>query len=241
MPATAAAAQIFNDIAGHWAEAHLTEMAQMGIIVGDGRGNALPDRLITRREASLMLDNIFGTLEPVGADTAPNGVITREEAFTSIREAFRLPAAPNSLISAFPDFEEVSGWAQNDILAMEAAGIIAGKNGMIAPSDSVSFAEYAVLLSKSAGMFINQDTDFAGAETERALIIKSGITVQNLTAEYLIIAQGADAVLLENCDIGSLYIYGGGIVRLAGSFVTELYGAPSVYADENSLIERRLP
>jgi hypothetical protein len=234
----------FNDVAGHWGEAHLTKLIEAGVIVGDGRGNAMPDRLITHWEAAIMLSKVFGVSYN---DDVPKLGMSRLEAFTAIRNAFRIPSAARSFLSAFPDIDDVAGGAQDHILAMEAAGMIAGKNGRIAPADAVTRAEFAALLAKCAGLIIDGDTDFENAEWERAVIRRPGLTVKSLTVEYLTIAQGVGdgGVTLENCDAGSLYVFGGGkdSIRLVDSNVTGLImdplpsGGVRVFVDESSLVE----
>ncbi|MCL2003238.1 MAG: S-layer homology domain-containing protein [Oscillospiraceae bacterium] len=282
IPAALANVQDFNDVAGHWGEEHLTKLIQAGVIAGDGKGNAMPDKAIERYEAAIMLSKVFGlnsldledavtghysdiTAESLYVDDyinniiaagfmvgtggafEPNRGIPRDEAFTAVRNAFRLPDAPEAFVSAFPDFGEVPDWAEGHILAMEAAGMIAGKNGLIAPADAVSRAEFATLLAKAAGVFIDEDTDFDGAELERAIIRSPGLTADSLTAEFLVVAQGVGSgdVTLDGCDVGVLYLFGGGTdsVYLTGTSVTELVintsvtGGVRVVADEGSLVE----
>jgi hypothetical protein len=234
----------FHDVAGHWGEPHLTMLIEAGIIVGDGRGNAMPDKPIERVEAEIMLSKTFGLFnrELAGLIPGDGAVIVREEAFSAIRAAFNIPVASLAFASKFDDFTDVSEWARGCILAMEADGKIAGKNGRIAPRDAVTRAEFAAMLAKSAGLFIEGDADFNQAELERAVIRSPGAAIKNLTVESLIIAHGAGNVTLEQCDIGVLLILGGGPVTLTGSYVTllETNGA-GVYYDEDSIIEQTVP
>jgi hypothetical protein len=195
------------------------------------------------------LNNIIaaGFMAGSGGKFDPQRGIPREEAFTALRNAFGFPKAPETFDSAFPDFDEVPLWAQDSVLAMEAAGMINGKNGLIAPSDSITRAEFAALLSRGIGVFIDSDTGFEGAEKVRAFIRKPGLTAENLTVEYLTVAQGVSGggVTLDGCDIGSLYVFGGGTdsIRLINTNVTELVintavtGGVRVFVDENSLVE----
>ncbi|MDR0325816.1 MAG: S-layer homology domain-containing protein [Oscillospiraceae bacterium] len=280
--ALSASVSDFKDVAGHWGESHLGKMIEAGVIAGDGKGNAMPDKRIERYEAAIMLSKIFGLNNLTLADAVtgnytditaaspyveeyinniiaagfmvggagkfePNRDIPREEAFTALRNAFRIPDAPEAYESSFPDFEDVSDWAEGHILAMEAAGMIAGKNGKIAPNDTITRAEFAALLSKGVGMFIDAEFDFEGAEHERAIVRNPGLTLENLTIEVLTIAQGVGDgdVTLENCDIGVLFIRGGGenSIHLINSNVTEMIidtavtGNVRIVIDETSLVE----
>lgn len=174
--------------------------------------------------------------------------IPRKEAFTALRKALRLPDAPADYTSKFPDFDDVSDWAQGHVLAMEAAGLISGKDGKIAADDTITRAEFAAILSKAVGTFIDSDTDFEDATLNRAIIRKPGLTVENLTVtDYMIIAHGVgegDATL-EGCDINSLDVYGGGenSIHLNNTSVTTLTiettvtGAVRIAADADSILE----
>ncbi|MDR0293814.1 MAG: S-layer homology domain-containing protein [Oscillospiraceae bacterium] len=277
--ALAAGAQNFTDVAGHWGESHLAKMIEAGVIAGDGKGHAMPDKPIERYEAAVMLSKVFGLnrldlgdavtghytdidatspyvetyinnviaakfMQGSAGQFEPYRSIPREEAFTALRKALRIPDAPGAFVSRFPDFDDVPGWAEGHILAMEAAGMISGKDGKIAPADVITRAEFAALLSKGISLFIDADTDFEDAELKRAVIRKPGVTLENLTIEELILLEGVDGgVTLVNCDIGTLTVRGGETVQLVASSVTELLidatfpGAVHVDVDEDSLVE----
>lgn len=47
----------FNDTKGHWAQETVDDLAEMGIVQGDGNGNFRPDESITRAEAAVMVRN----------------------------------------------------------------------------------------------------------------------------------------------------------------------------------------
>jgi hypothetical protein len=226
----------FRDVAGHWGEVHLTKMIEAGIIVGDGRGYAMPDKPVTHSEADVMISKLIG-LEH-NYEASPD--LPREEAIHKIREKFfGLSIAPPSFRSSFEDFDEVSDGFKNAILDMEYAGLISGWNGKINPHGTVTRAEFAALLSNAAGVFITEDTDFEGAELERAIIRTPGITVKNLTAEYLTVA--ANAITLEGCDLGVVNTYGDGEIYLVNTSVTEmLLDFFDVIEDEDSVVELML-
>ncbi|MCL1807320.1 MAG: S-layer homology domain-containing protein [Oscillospiraceae bacterium] len=249
--AVSADATAFHDVAGHWGEAHLVKLIEAGVMIGDGNGKAMPDRELQGSEAAVMLAKIFG-IDVLSLDEALTGyfrtgsVVSREEAFVTIRKVFQIPDAPVSFTSAFPDYNNVSWGAEDHLLAMEYAGMISGKNGKIAPKDAVTRAEFAALLSKGIGDFIDKNADFANAEMRNTLIRKPGVTVENLTVEQLTVARGAGSgsILLQNCDIGTLHIGGGGEIHLINTNVTELIvnapqtGHVRIVIDADSLVER---
>ncbi len=45
----------FRDTKGHWAEKDINELSEMGIVLGDEKGNFRPDDKITRAEAAVMI------------------------------------------------------------------------------------------------------------------------------------------------------------------------------------------
>lgn len=47
----------FKDISGHYAKEHIERLAAYGIINGDGDGNFMPDKPITRAEVAVMISN----------------------------------------------------------------------------------------------------------------------------------------------------------------------------------------
>ena len=54
----------FADIAGHPLAPYVQRAYEMGMVIGDGRGNFAPDRPATRQEAAVMVWNIYRQLFP---------------------------------------------------------------------------------------------------------------------------------------------------------------------------------
>ncbi len=50
----------FEDINGHWAEKYLNLLAKLGILKGDGNGNANPDAYLTRAQTAAMSNRLVG-------------------------------------------------------------------------------------------------------------------------------------------------------------------------------------
>jgi hypothetical protein len=220
--ALAAGRPEFHDVAGHWAEEHLVKMIEADILRGDGTGNALPNQPIRWHEVDIMLARVFGA-DPVYPDSGRNREIARHEAITAAVGSFDLPPVPLSFTSRFSDFSSVPEGSRASVLVMEAAGILVGKDGKIAPYDTFTRAEFITMVSRITGVIIDNDTNFNNAEVARAFIRYPGLTVTGLTAEFLTVAQGVSDTTFANCDIGTLYLRGGeGSVDLAGSYVTEM-------------------
>jgi hypothetical protein len=238
--ASAADVSTFKDVANHWGAEHLSKLINAGIIVGDGKGYALPDRAVTFSEADVMLSKVLG----LEYNYVQNAAMPRENAINLIYGAFFGVSVylPPWFQSSYTDFDTVSEEFKEAILVMEYTGLIRGMgDGRIAPHGTVTRAEFAALLSNAAGVFIDKDTDFKGAELGRAIIRGADVTVKNLTAEYLFVAGGSGNITLEGCDIGVFRAYGSGKLNLASTNVTELNSALlDVTADANSIVERTI-
>jgi hypothetical protein len=247
LPAAAADVSAFTDVSGHWAEEHLTKLIEAGVIAGDGKGRAMPDRSVILSEMITMLEKSLGVYTP-GVEVVydPNPALLREDVLAYIRINFAFPSAPPYFRSKFTDFDTVSSGAGEAVLALEYAGMISGRRGRIAPQENITRAEFAALLSKAVCAFIDENTDFKGAELERAIIRRPGLTVKNLTAEYLHIFQNNGGATLEGCDLGTVYIGGGGgsgDVYIVGSNVTEIFNRNNIriIADDDSVVEQIIP
>jgi hypothetical protein len=61
----------FTDIAGHWAESYINELAAKGIVTGKGNGLFAPEDNITRAEFTKIAVMAFGIEVPETVDSAP--------------------------------------------------------------------------------------------------------------------------------------------------------------------------
>lgn len=53
---------MFGDLNGHWASQYINLLAKLGIMKGDGNGNANPDANITRAETAAMVNRLLGRM-----------------------------------------------------------------------------------------------------------------------------------------------------------------------------------
>ena len=84
---------------------------------------------------------------------SPGASITREQAFTILRQAMPLlgkqcPDASLSVLDAFPDKDQIADYAKGYTATLVAQGVVGGKNSGIDPKGSLTRAEMAVLLAK---------------------------------------------------------------------------------------------
>ena len=53
---------MFKDIQGHWAQADIEHLAQLGLVRGDEQGNFMPDKPITRAEVAVIISRLLKLL-----------------------------------------------------------------------------------------------------------------------------------------------------------------------------------
>ncbi|MBN2087467.1 S-layer homology domain-containing protein [Candidatus Peregrinibacteria bacterium] len=113
----------FDDIAGHWAEAYIKQIYELGIVSGKSEG-------------------VF----------APNDEITRAELTKIATKAFGISIDPIATYSPFADVS-TSSWYAPYIIAAKEKGIIKGyENNVFSPNGKVNRAEALKILLLSAGL-----------------------------------------------------------------------------------------
>ena len=101
---------------------------EYGIISGYGNGNFRPDKEITREESMVMM---IRAMKVAKVDVSLN----EEEV--------------NTLLSRYKDNSNISPWAREYVAICIKLGIVEGRpNGTVAPKDSISMAEMAVMIHR---------------------------------------------------------------------------------------------
>ena len=118
-------ASMFPDVADDfWGKAAINFCAQNGIITGYDDGTFQPNKAITRQEAASILRNAFKLTE--------------------------------SSSETFPDDSAISGWAKESVYIVKASGLMKGDagTGNFRPTDTIIRAEAASILmnAKYAGL-----------------------------------------------------------------------------------------
>ena len=175
VPATGKPAEGLSDIAGHWAEAKIKQLFELGIVTGRPDGTYRPDDNISRAEFAAILVKALG-LEVNGgevfADTAghwareiistaagqglvsgyndntfgPDDLVTREQMATMVVRGVEL--TPVKEPPVFADRADFSDWAQEAIVEAAAAGLISGyPDGSFRPQDNATKAEAATVVA----------------------------------------------------------------------------------------------
>lgn len=98
-----------------------------------------------------------GILSGYGQGTfGPLDIITREQAMSMISKAMMIAGLQvdlktgevEVLLAAYEDSEQADTWARDGMAGCVKAGIITGKNGMLAPKDKISRAEVAAIIGR---------------------------------------------------------------------------------------------
>ena len=88
-PAQPAPEPLFDDIAGHWAQAYIEDAAALELVEGAGDGGFDPDATLTRQEMMVMVDSFVDLPEANGLGFADDGDI----ALWALEAAARTTAA----------------------------------------------------------------------------------------------------------------------------------------------------
>ncbi|WP_042203968.1 endo-1,4-beta-xylanase [Paenibacillus camerounensis] len=124
---TGSAASGFSDVpAGTDYSNGLAIAQQLGIISGYADGTVRPDNPISRQEMMVI-------------------------AARALKAAGKEAAGSNSL-AAYPDASQVAGYAADSASLLVEADVVAGKNGLLAPGDTLTRAEAAVIVFRIWGL-----------------------------------------------------------------------------------------
>ncbi|WP_019912469.1 endo-1,4-beta-xylanase [Paenibacillus sp. HW567] len=114
---TAAFSDVPKDV---YYSSELAIAKQLGIVTGYGDHTFQPDSPITRQEMMVIASRALAA-----AGTVPNG---------------------SGTLDAYSDTDRISGYAKDSLKALVKYGIVSGKNGKLAPNDTLTRAEAAVIL-----------------------------------------------------------------------------------------------
>lgn len=174
----------------------------------------------------------MGTYEGTGASTmSPENTITRQEVLTILARALQLDteAYKDTDLSEFADAVQVADWALPSVRAMVGAGYVQGRPEGLAPTASITRAEFAQLFHNIIGTYITQEGTYTQDYEGNLLVRTDDVVLKDLTVDGdLIIGCGAadGAVTLDHVTVtGRVVVWGGGTdaVRMDnGTGVAEL-------------------
>lgn len=223
-----------SDVAGHWAEAVITEWQGMGLIKGYEDGTFKPGNNITRAEFVTIMNNALGyedaaalsftdvvagnwyynaVAKAVAAGYVsgyedgtfkPNNTITRAEAAVMIANAMGL-GDRGSVADDFTDAASIPGWAKGSIGAIVEAQYMSGyPDGSFGARKSITRAEAVSALNRVLIGGYSDDMVI----TEDDTVVEGGVVAGDLIIDE---AVGEGEVYLNDVEVmGDLIVNGGG-------------------------------
>lgn len=166
-------ADSFTDIReGAWYYPAVDYVARHGIMVGMDAGKFGPRETVTRAMVMTMLARMDGVNTEGGRFWYTNGLawavesgisdgtnpkknITREQVVTMLWRYIGKPTVSGEKMTAFPDTDSVSSWAQDAMAWAVEAGIIVGSDGMLIPKSNATRAQMAAIMMRFC-MYLDQ-------------------------------------------------------------------------------------
>lgn len=159
----------------------------------------------------------MGTYEGTGKNTmSPENTITRQEVLTILARALQLDEDryEDTDLTRFADAAQVADWALPSVRAMVGAGYVQGRPEGLAPTASITRAEFAQLFHNIIGTYITTSGTYTQDYDGNLLVRTDGVTLQDLTVDGdLIIGCGAadGEVTLDHVTVtGRVVVWGGG-------------------------------
>ena len=134
----------FNDVDPSAWYAPAVEWAfNQGIVMGIGEDNFAPNAPITREQMAVMLYR-YMNINNIELPPSSNNIITANNNDVA--------TSNNDITTAFADQDNISYWAIDAVVALQAAGIITGRpNNNFDPLDIVIRAEVAAVFVRVVG------------------------------------------------------------------------------------------
>ncbi|GEM_PF-398029 len=217
---SAGAAEIKNDLSGHWAKAAIQKWKDYNIINGYSDGSVRPDQPITRAELVSMLNRIMqyqksaqnvytdcadnawytesilrataaGVIQGDGTQANPLMETSRQQAAVILARVLELDTSISGSTS-FADDSSIAGYARASIKAMQAAGLMNGnEHNNFNPEKPITRGEIAQVLSNSFDVIVRAGENYT--KTEAGTIVLQGHNA-NLNGQHIkgdvIIAEG---------------------------------------------------
>lgn len=268
-----------QDMPSDWSKEAMEAAVENGLLQGDDLGNLNPKGLLTRAQMAAVITRAFGAAKQadlsayadmdsgkwyyeavskaafmgiMGGDgryMSPDRDITRQEAFTVLARAMRLPAGDPAVLKSFQDADAVADWAAGSMAAMVAAGYVGGSNGMLNPAGSITREEFAQVMFNIFGTYCTQAGTYTEVPVRSVMVNVPDVTLKNVKVHGDIIVGdgvGDGDVTLDHVTLeGRLVVRGGGVnsVHIIGGeqawqvVIAKVDGNVRVVADEGTKVE----
>ena len=140
----------------------------------------------------------------------PNNTITRQEALIVLSRIFDMPPAKTNALEGFADWESISSWAMKEVRRVVEAGYLTGITN-IRPLDAMTRLEFAQIMDKIVGAYIDKSGEYASLPHENVLIRANGVILKDIKgAKNVYYGDGVEGdVTITDCEIGNLVVRGG--------------------------------
>lgn len=146
----------------------------------------------------------------------PNKPVTREEVFAVLARCFSLENADQSVINSFSDKDNISYWAKEATASMIALGYVKGDGDKLKPKDNITRAEFSQIVYNMAGNFANQGETLSNNVKGNLMVRGTNTKLKDMKIEGdLILADGADNVILDNVEVTGKMLLRGGLENVA--------------------------
>lgn len=149
----------------------------------------------------------------------PNENITREQAMVVLARTVCLSSAGNSVLTRFPDRNQVGAWAADAVSAMVERGYVSGyRDGRLNPKGQITRAEMAQIMS-NIFQSVHDSGDLTGTYQDTVLVRGAASIKDAVFESDLILANGLGEKTLDLNNItvkGRLVVWGGSAVNISG-------------------------
>ncbi|NOV01670.1 S-layer homology domain-containing protein [Paenibacillus planticolens] len=146
----------------------------------------------------------------------PLALVTRQDASVMLQQVFHLPLTPDPLSLSFRDAADIQSYAASAVQSLAAAGYLTGyPDGTFEPERPLSRAEAVAIMDRMAPKMFTVPATYTGEQIHgNAVINTPGVTLTDMQIDgNLYLAEGigsGDAVLKNVVVNGITYISGGG-------------------------------
>ena len=158
---------------------------------------------------------MMGTVDPDDDGYLyPGEVVTREQVFTALADAFGFYNGDAAVLDAYDDKDDISGWAVEAFACLVENGYVQGYDGMLNPKGYITRAEFAVVMDNLVKTYIDEAGDYTDSYEGNVMLRVEGVNLLGLTIDGdLLIGDGVGdgEVYMEDVEVtGRTLIRGGG-------------------------------
>ena len=237
-----------KDIPSNWAKTAVENAVENDLMTGY-EGYVRPFDNITRAEVSVIVNKILaaedkadishitdvsendwfceamakivktGILSGNGNELMPNNDITRQEAFCLVARMLGLTNGSENILDTFADKNDIAAWAKSSIASLVEAGYISGSDGKINPTEKITRAEFAQVLSNIADKYIFEEGEVTGNFDGNVFVGAKNVTLSGNVKGNIVLGDGADKTSLKNLNVKGDVLSRGGDVSFENTKV----------------------